>query len=204
MDRCKCYLCEKLCYCDSQVYDKCLYRKQKSFCVPENRAYEEACTRLAVKFARKHGWRFEGWVGHFDPNKHNWYEGAGGHAMVSDTVFSMEDMRTDLMMDAHPDAYWQYLDEAVEECHLAEAQMREPRHVNYRNWLMGARHDAAQNSPEYNAHREQEIAEARRRLAAAQAYIQQELERIGQSLRYDPEQLQRDADDLLAESDGLY
>ena len=70
MDNNKCYLCEKLCYNESQPYIDCVYRKQKSFGVRENREYEIACTRLALKFARKHGLRFEGWVGHFDPTKH--------------------------------------------------------------------------------------------------------------------------------------
>ena len=194
MDRCKCYLCEKLCYCESQVYDKCQYRRQKSFGMPENRAYEEACTRLAVKFARKHGWRFEGWVGHFDPEKHTWYEGAGGHAMVSDSVFSMEDMRTDLMMDAHPDAIMKFYDECVEEGYAAMDEGREARFVNYRNWLLGARHNPAMNTDAYNALRRKEIAEARERLAVAKASIEQEIERMAQP--YNREQLQRDADEL--------
>ena len=204
MDKSKCYLCSRLCYCESTDYDNCRYRKQRSFGNMENRAYEDACNRLAVRFARKHNRRFDGWIGHFVPDKHNWNEGCGGHAYMDDDVVPMDDIRTDLMMDAHPNAYWQYLEEEVEEYHLAEAQVREPRHISYRNWLLGARHDAVHNSPEYNAMREQEIAEARQRLATAQAYIQRELERIGQTLRYDPEQLQRDADDLLAGSDGLY
>lgn len=194
MDRCKCYLCEKLCYCESQPYKDCIYRKQKSFGIPENREYETACTRLAVKFARKHGWRFEGWVGHFDPEKHTWYEGAGGHAMVSDTVFSFEDMRTDLMMDAHPDAIMQYYDECVEEGMKAMDECRDARYVNYRNWLLGARCNPEENSAEYLAMRNRELEEEKARL-------QQEKERLMEILR---EQCQRDADDLQANSDGLY
>ena len=194
MDRCKCYLCEKLCYCDSQVYDKCLYRKQKSFCVPENRAYEEACTRLAVKFARKHGWRFEGWVGHFDPERCSWYEGAGGHAMVSDTVFSFEDMRTDLMLDATPDSIMQYYDECVEEGMKAMDEGRDARYVNYRNWLLGARIDPKLSSEEYLTMMEIEQAEMAKRIAKQK----EALEKLMQ------EQFQRDADDLLANSDGLF
>ena len=194
MDRCKCYLCEKLCYCESQVYDKCQYRKQKSFGMPENRAYEDACTRLAVKFARKHGWRFEGWVGHFDPEKHNWYEGAGGHAMVSDTVFSFEDMRTDLMMDAHPDAIMQFYDECVEEGHAAIAEGRDARFVNYRNWLLGARHNPADCSEEYLEQLNKELAEEHERLLQEKAELEAMLR----------EQCQKDADELLANSDGLY
>lgn len=194
MDRCKCYLCEKLCYCDSQVYDKCQYRKQKSFGVPENRAYEEACTRLAVKFARKHGWRFEGWVGHFDPEKHTWYEGAGGHAMVSDTVFSMDDMRTDLMMDAHPDAIMKFYDECVEEGYAAMDEGREARYVNYRSWLLGARHNPDNESLEYKDRRIAALREEEARLKEEQ----QELMRLLH------EQCQKDADDLLANSEGLY
>ena len=194
MDRCKCYLCEKLCYCESQVYDKCQYRRQKSFGIPENRAYEDACTRLAVKFARKHGWRFEGWVGHFDPEKHNWYEGAGGHAMVSDTVFSFEDMRTDLMMDAFPDAIMQYYDECVEEGMKAMDEGRDARYVNYRNWLLGARFNPEDESMEYKQRRESELREERIRLEETQQQLLEQLK----------EQCQKNADDLLAGGDGLY
>ena len=194
MDRCKCYLCEKLCYCESQVYDKCQYRRQKSFGMPENRAYEEACTRLAVKFARKHGWRFEGWVGHFDPEKHTWYEGAGGHAMVSDTVFSFEDMRTDLMMDAFPEAIMRYYDECVEEVIKAMDEGRDARYVNYRNWLLGARIDPKLSSEEYLTMMEIEQAEMAKRIA-------KQKEALEKLMR---EQFQRDADDLLANSDGLF
>ena len=162
--------------------------------MPENRAYEEACTRLAVKFARKHGWRFEGWVCHFDPEKHTWYEGAGGHAMVSDTVFSFEDMRTDLMMDAHPDDIMQYYDECVEEGMKAMDQCRDARYVNYRNWLLGARCNPEESSAEYLEMRNWELEEEKARL-------QQEKERLMEMLR---EQCQKDADDLQANSDGLY
>ena len=194
MNRCKCYLCEKLCYCESQHYIECIYRKQKSFGVPENREYEIACTQLAVKFARKHGWRFEGWVGHFDPTKHTWYEGAGGHAMVSDTVFSMEDMRTDLMMDAHPDAIMQYYNECVEEGMAAMDEERTPQYVNYRNWLMGARHNPDDETLEYKTLHEQQLREEKARLEA-------EKQRLLELLQ---EQVQKNADDLLAGSDGLY
>lgn len=194
MDRCKCYLCEKLCYCESQVYDKCQYRRQKSFGVPENRAYEDACTRLAVKFARKHGWRFEGWVGHFDPEKHTWYEGAGGHAMVSDTVFSFEDMRTDLMMDAFPEAIMRYYGECVEEGMKAKDEGRDARYVNYRNWLLGARFNPEDETLEYKQRRESELREELIRLEETQQQLLETLK----------EQCQKDADDLLAGSDGLY
>ncbi len=194
MDNCKCYLCESLCYCDSSKYQKCEYRFQKSFGVPENREYEIACTRIAVRFARKHGWRFEGWVGHFDPEKHTWYEGAGGHAMVSDSVFSMEDMRTDLMMDAHPDAIEQYYDECVEEDMNAINEGRKPRHINYRNWLLGARHNHADSSKEFLEMREKEMKEERERLQKEQQHLLEMLK----------EQAQKDADDLLANSDGIY
>lgn len=194
MDRCKCYLCEKLCYCESQTYDKCQYRKQKSFGVPENRAYEDACTRLAVKFARKHGWRFEGWVGYFDPKKHTWYEGAGGHAMVNDMVFSMEDMRTDLMMDAHPDAIMQFYDECVEEGYAAMDEGRTPRYVNYRNWLLGARPNPADCSEEY-------LEALNRRLQEEREHLLKEKKQLEDLIR---EQYQKNADDLLADSDGLY
>lgn len=190
MDRCKCYLCEKLCYCESPTYEKCEYRRCRSFGIPENRAYEEACTRLAVKFGRKHGWRFEGWVGHFDPNKHNWYEGAGGHAMFGDDVYSTDDMRTDLMMDAHPDAITAYYDECVQEHYAAERENREERHVNYRSWLMGARHDMNRSTEEWKRRQQEELEEAHRRAEEAKARLLEEL--------------QRNADDLLAESDGLY
>ena len=194
MDRCKCYLCEKLCYCESQVYENCVYRRQKSFGIPENRAYEEACTRMAVKFATKHGWRFYGWVGHFDPQKHNWYEGAGGHALVCDTVFSMEDMRTDLMMDAHPDAIMIYMNQMVEEGFLAEKENRTARYVNYRSWLMGARCNPEESSKEYTD-------EMNRKLAEDKDRINKTKEELEELIR---QQYQKHADDLLAESDGLY
>ena len=190
LDRCKCYLCESLCYCDSEKYKKCEYRYQKSFGVPENRAYENACTRIAVRFARKHGWRFDGWVGHFNPAKHNWYEGAGGHALINDMVFSMEDMRTDIMMDADPEAITTFYDECVEEGFAAERENREPRYVNYRNWLLGARFNLEDCSSEYLEKRDRELKEAQERLEKSRS----ELMAI----------LQRDADELLANSDGLY
>lgn len=190
MDRCKCYLCERLCYCDSLTYIKCEYRRNRSFGVPENRAYEESCTRLAVKFAQKHGQQFVGWVGHFDPAKHTWYEGAGGHAMVGDEVYSMEDIRTDLMMDAHPDAITEYMDECVEEYYSAQRENRPERNVNYRSWLLGARHDMTRSSEEFKRMHAQKIEESRMRLEEAKKILMEEL--------------QRNADDLLTESDGLY
>ena len=162
--------------------------------MPENRAYEEACTRLAVKFARKHGWRFEGWVGHFDPEKHTWYEGAGGHAMVNDMVFSFEDMRTDLMMDAFPDAIMQYYDECVEEGMKAMDEGRDARYVNYRNWLLGARCNPEDETLEYKQRRESELREELIRLEETQQQLLDILK----------EQCQKDADDLLAGSDGLF
>lgn len=194
MDKCRCYLCEKLCYGESQPYEQCTYRRSKSFGLPENRMYEEACTRLAMKFARKHGRRFDGWVGYFDPTKHHWYEGAGGHAMLGDEVIPMDDIRADLLMDAPLTAYTQYMDEQVAEYNAAESEGRQPRYVNYRNWLLGARHNPEQDSPEYKARRERELKEAQERTALAQA-------RLEDAIR---EQMQRNADELLAESDGLY
>lgn len=194
MDRCKCYLCEKLCYCESQRYIDCTYRKQKSFGVPENREYETVCTKLAVKFARKHGWRFEGWVGHFDPEKHTWYEGAGGWASISDDVYSMEDMRTDIMMDAHPDSITEYMEQNLAEYEAAEREGREPRKVNYRNWLLGARFDPDDESLEYKEMRIQELREEQARLEETNRELRRMVE----------EQYQRNADELLANSDGLY
>lgn len=194
MDRCKCYLCEKLCYCDSVIYDKCEYRRCKSFGVLENRNYEEACTRLAVRFAKKHGWRFEGWVGHFDPNKHNWYEGAGGHAMFNDMVYSFEDIRTDLMMDAHTDAINDYIEQCLQESYAAETENREARYVNYRNWLLGARPKMEDCSPEFLKIKEQEKQDALERMEKARNYLEQSIK----------DMLQRDADDLLSGSDGLF
>lgn len=191
MDRCKCYLCERLCYCESQPYESCTYRKQKSFGVRENREYEIACTRLAVKFGRKHGWKFEGWVGYFDPKKHNWYEGAGGHAQYDTCdVVAMDDLRADLMMDAPVDAYCEYMDGQVEEYQAAEREGRQPRYVNYRNWLLGARPDMEDSTREWRERHAQEVEAARLRAEEAKKALMEEL--------------QRNADDLLAESDGLY
>ena len=190
MDKNKCYLCEKLCYLESSVYKNCEYRVKSSFSMQENRMYEEACTRLAVKFGRKHGWRFEGWVGHFDPKKHTWYEGAGGHAMFGDSVYSMEDMRTDLMMDAHPDAIMQYYEEGVEEHYAAERENRAERYVNYRSWLLGARHDMNRSTEEWKRREQEELEAAHSRAEEAKRMFMEEL--------------QRNADELLADSDGLF
>ena len=162
MDNNKCYLCEKLCYNESQPYIDCVYRKQKSFGVRENREYEIACTRLALKFARKHGLRF--------------------------------DMRTNIMMDAHPDAIRQYLDDYLDEAYAAEQEGREPRMVNYRNWLLGARFNPGESSEEYLLMRNRELDEERKRLEETRDRLLAQLQ----------EQAQRDADDLLAGSDGLY
>lgn len=191
MDRCKCYLCERLCFCESQPYNECIYRKQRSFGMRENRDYEQACTRLAVKFGKKHGWPFEGWVGCFDPKKNNWHEGAGGWAQYNgDDVVSMEDLRADLMMDAHPDAYSAYRDEQMEEYYAAEREEREPQYVNYRNWLMGARHNMEDSTPEWKELQARKLEEAKKRCEEAKRELM--------------EQLQRNADDLLTGSDGLY
>ena len=191
MDNNKCYLCEKLCYCDSQPYDKCEYRKKKSFGSLENRAYEEACTRLAVKFGQKHGWRFEGWVGYFSPEKHNWYEGAGGWAQFSsEDVVAMDDLRADLMMDAHPDAYLQYMDASVEEGFRAEREGRQPRYVNFRNWLLGARHNVEDSSEEWKERQRLEAEEAKQRADEAKRQLEEEIQRY--------------ADELQAGSDGCW
>ena len=175
-NNCRCYLCESLCYCDSAKYQECDYRYRKSFGVPENREYELACTRMAVRFARKHGWRFEGWVGHFDPKKHNWYEGAGGHAMIGDMVYSMEDMRTDVMMDAPADAITEYYDECSEEYFYAEKEGREPIRVNYRSWLLGARHDIDRCSEEYLERKTEELEEEKQRLLEEKKKLEEELQ----------------------------
>lgn len=191
MDKNKCYLCERLCYGESQPYESCTYRKQKSFGLPENRMYEEACTRLAVKFGRKHGWRFEGWVGYFDPAKHTWYEGAGGWAQYdTDDVVAMDDLRADLMMDAPVHAYSEFMDEQTDEYQAAVNEGRQPRYVNYRNWLLGARCDMDRSTPEWKERHAQEVEAARLRAEEAKKALMEEL--------------QRNADDLLADSDGLY
>lgn len=190
MDNSKCYLCERLCYDDSTAYKKCEYRVKKSFGNLENRAYEEACTRLAVKFGKKHGWRFEGWVGYFNPEKHHWYEGAGGWAQYDgDEVVAMDDLRADLMMDAPVDAYRQYMDAALEEGLRAEEEGRQPRYVNFRNWLMGARHDM-RHTPEF-------VEAERKRLEELNAHLAEEKKRL-------EEEIQRMADELQAGSDGCY
>ena len=190
MNKCKCYLCEKLCYSESQQYIECPYRKQKSFGVTENREYEIACTKLALKFAKKHGWRFDGWVGHFNPEKHNWNEGAGGWACINDDMYSMEDIRTDIMMDAHPDAITEYMEQYIEESEAAEREGREPRTVNYRNWLLGARPDINRCTPEYLELRNKELNEVRKRLEEDNARLREELQRY--------------ADELQDGSEGLY
>ena len=190
MEQHRCFLCEKLCYVDSGPYERCQYRRCKSFGVQENRMYEEACIRLAVRFARKHDLRFEGWVGHFDPEKHTWYEGAGGHALFGDEVYSFDEVRTDLMMDAHPDAISQYREECLAEYYAAQTEKREERRVSYRNWLLGARHDIGRSTEAWKELNRREVEEAKRRAEQ----LRKEME----------ETLQRHADELLADSDGLY
>lgn len=191
MDKNRCYFCEKLCYVESAIYDKCVYRRNKSFSSQENRLYEEACTRLAVKFGRKHGWRFDGWVGFFDSSKNKWNEGAGGHAYFSSgDVVSIEDIRADLLMDAPENAYTDFIEGQVEEYYASKREKREPRHVNFRSWLLGARQNPENNTDEYEAMRKKQMDDAIRRCKEAEKELL--------------ELAQRDADDLLAESDGIY
>ena len=141
--------------------------------------YEESCTRLAVRFAQKHGWRFEGWVGHFDPDKHTWYEGSGGHAMISDTVYSFEDIRTDLMMDAAIDAIEQFYEEMATEGMLAENENRPPRYVNYRSWLLGARCNPKNNSSEYLESVNKDLKESSERLKQKRENLEKQLRECG-------------------------
>ena len=67
-------------------------------------------------------------------------------------------------------------------------------YVNFRNWLLGARCNPEESSAEYLAMRNRGLEEEKARL-------QQEKERLMEMLR---EQCQKDADDLQANSDGLY
>ena len=190
----KCYLCEKLCYCGSTTYDKCVYRTKNSFNVSSNREYETICTKLAEKFANRHGWKFEGWVGYFNPEKDKWNQHAGTCAMVNGEVFDLEDMRTDIMMDAHPDAICTYMDEAMEEIQDAEREGREPRRVSYYNWLRGARHNPSMESMEYKDMLTQQLQEELVRL-------EQERDELMKQLQ---EKYQKDADSLLENSEGLF
>jgi hypothetical protein len=114
--------------------------------------------------------------------------------MVSDMVFSFEDIRTDLMLDATPDSIMQYYDECVEEGMKAMDEGRDARYVNYRNWLLGARIDPKLSSEEYLTMMEIEQADMAKRIA-------KQKEALEKLMR---EQFQRDADDLLANSDGLF
>jgi hypothetical protein len=114
--------------------------------------------------------------------------------MINDMYFCMEDMRTDIMMDAHPEAVTTFYDECVEEGFAAEREKREPRYVNYRNWLLGARPNLEDCSPEYLEMRSKELEESRERMEKAKAELMSALK----------EQCQQDADELLANSDGLY
>lgn len=191
----KCYLCERLCKEGSAAFNECEYRKTKSYGCQENRMYEIACTQLAVKFAVKHGWKFEGWVGYFDRQKHNWCEGAGGMAYFSnDEVVAMDDLRADLMMDADPKAYEEYAEESAAEYERAEAEKRQPMYVNYRHWLMGKRHDPYEDSTRY-------LTEVTKRLKEVRNSLQKQVDEMEEELR---EQAQKDADDLLSNSDGVF
>lgn len=190
MDRNKCYLCEKLCYVASDCYEQCQYRRCKSFGVMENRMYEEACTRLAVRFARKHNLRFEGWVGQFSPNKNSWYEGAGGYAIFSDEVYSMEEIRTDIMMDAHPDAIDTYRAECIKELIASQEEGRPENKVNYRNWLLGARHNDSHSTEEWKILKLESLHNSLMRMHKARREVEDELQRM--------------ADELQDGSEGLY
>lgn len=110
--------------------------------------------------------------------------------MFDDEVYSMDDMRTDLAMDAHPDAILKYYDEWIKEFYAARREKREERRVNYRSWLLGARHDMNRSTEEWKRKQAKDLEEAHRRAEEAKAALMEEL--------------QRNADDLLAESDGLY
>lgn len=191
----KCYLCERTCYMESASYADCEYRRKRSFGCLENRMYETACTKLAEKFGRKHGWRFEGWTGYFDPQKCHWNEGAGGWAYFSnDEVVDMESIRADLLMDADPNAYGMYMDESAEEYERAEAEGRHPMYVNYRNWLLGKKHGPQELT-------EDDLMEVTRRLERVREDLVKQVEELQEQLR---EQAQKDADDLLVNSDGIY
>lgn len=191
----KCYLCERLCKEGSAAFNECEYRKTKSYGCQENRMYEIACTQLAVKFAVKHGWKFEGWVGYFDRQKHNWCEGAGGMAYFSnDEVVAMDDLRADLMMDADPKAYEEYIEDSLEEYRLAESEGRSPRYINYRNWLLGARFDPQKSSTEFLEMKTKQLQEVNERLRKVKEELEEQLR----------EMAQKDADDLLSNSDGMY
>lgn len=138
MDHSRCYQCDKLCQ-EKLAIERCTYLRRHRFDLEENSIYEQVCNRLAVLFGRKHGLAFEGWVGYFNPNKSAWNEGAGGIACFGDYTVPMEDIRTDLMMDADENEWIKYFDACMEEYQHAEEERRDPRNVNYRSWLKGAR-----------------------------------------------------------------
>lgn len=183
MDKNRCYLCEKLCYISSPCYEKCQYRRCKSFGVMENRMYEEACTRLAVRFARKHSLRFEGWVGQFSPEKNSWYEGAGGFALFSDEVYSMEEIRADIMMDAPTEAIDTYREECIKELVASQEEGRPENKVNYRNWLLGARHNDSLSTEEWKKLKQNILDESIVRMQKAQQEMEDELQRMADELQ---------------------
>ena len=135
MDNTRCYQCDRC--CNKKEKKTCVYKKQQHFNLEENSLYEQSCNRMAFLFGEKHGWRFEGWAGYFDPNKNTWQEGTGGWALYGDWIVPMDDIRADLMMDASADEWIKYNDACMKEAEKNIMCIR----INYRSWLMGARFD---------------------------------------------------------------
>ena len=114
--------------------------------------------------------------------------------MVNDEVFSFEDIRTDLMMDAHPDAIMEFYEQCIDEQTCATRENREPRFVNYRNWLLGARHDLNKSSKEFLESKDEELKKLHEQILKDQEDLKKQM----------IESFQRHADDLMDGSDGLF
>lgn len=160
MDNTRCYHCEKCCERTLPGVKNCPYCKTRDHRQEENDLYEQACNRLAFLFGQKHGWRFEGWAGSFNPSRNTWQEGTGGWAHYGDWVVMMDDIRADLMMDAPVDEYLNYMDASLQEHERAQQEGRQPLNINYRSWLIGARYAGTRPDSEFVRLKREELERA--------------------------------------------
>jgi len=79
---------------------------------------------------------------------------------------------------------------AVEEGFRAEREGRQPRYVNFRNWLLGARHNVEDSSEEWKERKARELEESKQRTDEAKRMLEEEIQRY--------------ADELQAGSDGCW
>lgn len=99
--------------------------------------------------------------------------------MISDTVYSFEDIRTDLMMDASLDAIKRFYEEMTTEGMQAENENRPPRYVNYRSWLLGARCNPEDCSKEYLDKLNKDLEESSKQLKETRINLEKQLRECG-------------------------